>query len=59
MLWKSPWVHLGAYKKAPEISYLGDLKAKRRTIGQKEKMIKDLPVINVNCLLHEEECHCE
>ena len=46
-------------KKVPEISHLGDLKAKRRTIGQKEKMIKDLPVINVNCLLHEEECHCE
>ena len=46
-------------KKAPVISHLEDLKMKRRTIGQKEKMIKELPVVNVNCLLHEEECHCE
>lgn len=32
---------------------------KRRTVEQKEKMIKELPFVNVNCLLHEEECHCE
>ncbi|MFL2101603.1 IS66 family transposase [Mycobacteroides abscessus] len=46
-------------KKASEISHLQEIKVKKRTVGQKEKLIKNLPIINVNCMLHEDECHCE
>lgn len=46
-------------KKAPEISRLEEIKVNKRTVGQKENLIKNLPVVNVNCLLHDEECYCE
>src|SRR5690606_38688357 len=43
----------------PEPKDLQTITYKRRTKGKKAELVKDLPVIRVECILHEDDCQCE
>lgn len=47
-----------ANAKIPELE-MQDIRYHRRKPGQKARLIKDLPIQVVDCMLHEDDCHCE
>src|SRR5699024_7369390 len=43
----------------PEIQDVKGFQRRKKTPGQKARLIKDLPVTIIECTLHEDDAHCE